>query len=412
MPRWRERYGSTYTIRAMNGDVVLFCDPEAVREIFRAPPDAFRPFAVETVAPILGPTSLILTEGERHRRDRKLLMPPFHGERMRTYAAIMRDTAVRVFAEAEGSETTTRELAQAISLEVIIRAVFGVEKPERVALFATQIASFTREFAPALGFFRFLQKDWFPPWRRFSRNYASFDAMLQTQIDAAREREGGEDILSLLLGARYEDGESMSDEEVKDQLRTLLMAGHETTATHLCWTLDLLLREPEALRIAGEEASTAWSESLDEEDPARLGKVPYLEACWKEAARIRPQITEVLRTLTRDMTFGGTRVPAGAAVSPSVLMVHHDPTVYPEPERYRPERFLERRYAPHEFFPFGGGNRRCIGAAFSAFEMQIVLAVLLANYDVSLLAAPAQPVRTNIVMGPKGGVPLRLTGLT
>ena len=406
MPRWRDEYGPVFTLRAMNGDVVMFCDPEAVKEIFRAPVDAFRPFAVETIAPILGSSSLILTSGERHRRDRKLLMPPFHGERMRAYAEIMRDAAVREFAAAEGKTTTMRELAQSISLEVIIRAVFGVEEAERVRTFARQIASFTADFVPALGFFRFLQRDWFPAWRRFRENYERFDRMLHAQVQRARERGTGEDILSLLLSARYEDGAPMNDSDIRDQLRTLLMAGHETTATHLCWTVDNLVREASPRQKATREAQAAWGEQGD--DAMALAQVPYIEACWKEAARLWPQITEVLRTVNRDITIAGVTVPAGAALSPSILMVHHDPSIYPEPASYRPERFMQGRYGPYEFFPFGGGNRRCIGAAFSAFEMQIVLSVLLANYEVELLAPRAEPVRSNIVMAPKGGVPLRI----
>lgn len=400
MERWSQRYGRVFTLKAINGDLVVFSSAAAAKEIFSAPPDICRPFAIEAFRGLLGRTSILTTQGARHRNDRRLLMPPFHGERMRAYAASMRASARHYIERACAQErSTTQSLASEITLDVIIRTVFGVDSQREIAEFRAAISDFDASFKPSLGFAPALQRTWFPPWRRFEAARDRFDALIQRQIDAIRGEEDRSDILSLLLAARYEDGEPMSDGEIYDQLRTLLIAGHVTTATNLAWTVDFLWRHPEHLARARAEAC---------EGDERV-EYPFIEACWKEALRFYPPTTEIIRALVQPMNIEGTTVPAGKAVAASISLVHRDPELYPNPHTYDPTRFLDRKFGPHEYFPFGGGHRRCIGAAFSGMEMNLVLAALLAKYDIELLAGPAKLKRTSMLLSPSGEVPIRVS---
>ncbi|WP_437562719.1 cytochrome P450 [Sorangium sp. So ce542] len=407
LSRCAATYGDVFNVPMYNGDVVMAGSPASVQDVMTAPPDALVPYATKSIAPLVGEHSLVMLSGERHRRERKLLTPPFHGDRMRAYAAAMADVAARRFAEAaRAPRAVAQDITQAISLDVILRAVFGVEEPSRMSAFARAIVAMTDALTPALTFLPVLQRELggLGPYARFRRRVEHLDALCREQIERARAAPG-DDILSLLVAARYDDGSSMSDQAIFDELRTLLFAGHETTALALAWALDHAHRHPTVLARLRDELDALGPEP----DPERLAALPYLDAVCKEALRLHPIVTEAPRMAAQPFRLGEHTLPPGTGVAPCILLVHHRPELYPEPSRFRPERFLERKYSPFEYLPFGGGNRRCIGAAFAMFEMKIVLGVALSAWEFRLLdERPPRPVRRNLTLGPAGGVPLAL----
>lgn len=408
IPRWFERYGDPFMIPAINGNVVLTAQPQLIKKIFGARPANYSPFAAEGLAAVTGARSLFQIRDREHRRHRRLIMPSFHGSRMRTYARDMYETSRTVFGEAAGKGVVSlHPLTQRISLEIILRTVFGVQEPARVAEFSAAITQMVDATSPLFIFMPFLQRElWgMGPYAKFRRIWLRLDAMLQQQIEHTRERDEGEDILSMLLQARDEDGGRLDDDEIRDELRTLLFAGHETTAIALCWAVDAVGRNPAvATRVVDELRGLGPNP-----EPEAIAKLPYLDAVCNEALRLYPIVTEVLRTLTEPMELGGVTLEPPTAVSACILGMHRNPTLYPEPETFRPERFLERKYAAHEFLPFGGGHRRCIGAAFAGFELRIVLGALLAQWGVALQDPTAPtPVRRNVTMAPNTGIPVVL----
>ena len=326
---------------------------------------------------------------------------------MRAYAETMRAVARRRLDEARGREVTMMELAQEITLEIIVRAVFGVEEPRRVAMMMASIIETVDRVHPAFVFAPILQRELggLGPYARFRRAFERTDAMLQEEIEAGRRRGPGDDILSLLLAARYDDGSAMGDAEIRDELRTVVVAGHETTAMTLAFLVDLLGRAPEPLAEARREAEAAVDAPAE-----ALARLPYVDAVVKETLRLRPILTDAMRTLKAPLGLGELEVPAGMHVAASTVLAHHDPARFPEPERFRPERFLETKPGPCEYLPFGGGHRRCLGAAFADMELRVVTAELLGRYDLRLTSpSRARPVRRNNTKTPSGGVPLRLS---
>jgi len=409
MPKWSAKYGDPFLIDAVNGKVAVTGDPKLVRQIFAANPNIYSPFATNAIGPIVGQRSLFLLVGDEHKRERKLLMPPFHGERMRAYGEIIAETTRRHFQAAAAQDAVKSfEVTQAISLEVIIRAVFGVQDAKRTQAFKEAVSGLSGAINPMFFFAPFTQQRLFGigPYDKFLRAYEHLDTLLQKQIDSTRAREKpGEDILNLLTSARYDDGTPMDDASIRDQLRTLLFAGHETTALTIAWLIDLIHRTPGVL-----ERTLGELDDLGENPtPEQIAAAPYLEAACKEAMRLFPITTEVTRTLRSPMTLGDYEMPIGTAVSSSILLVHYREDLYPEPNVFKPQRFLDRRYSSSEYMPFGGGMRRCIGAAFAMYEVKLVTATLLTNFKVDLLDATAPvPVRKNIALVPKGGVPIRV----
>lgn len=410
MAKARRRYGDPFSMRTINGHVVSTAEPELIREIFTTKDtDRFEPFASEAMTPFFGRQSLLLLQGEPHRRERKLLTPPFHGERMRAYGETIAAVAQRIAdAQPRGQTFSALEYAQRVSLEVIVRAVFGVEERARVDEF---VAALRRTLDAALPMFMFSAGTHrapfgLGPWARYQRESARVDELLYRQIAAVRpEAEGREDILALMLRARYEDGEPMRDEHVRDELRTLLIAGHETTATTLAWALELLHRHPDALARLHAELDACSG------DVESLAKLPYLGAVVDETLRLRPVIEVVFRKLRAPWRFAGYELPAGIALAPAIMLVHMRDDLYPQPHEFRPERMLERKPSPFEFLPFGGGHRRCIGAAFAHYEAKLVLATLLRAWSLELREPkPVAVVRQSLALGPAGGVRMAVVG--
>ena len=373
----RRRCGDYFTLRPQRDrHIVVTCDPLAVREVFTGDPNLL--YAGEgniALAPILGPGSTLLLDGAEHLRHRRLLLPPFHGERMRKYGGLMVQAAEREIAKwPRHRRFPALPSMQAITLEVIMRAVFGLEDHDRRERLARKlrrlldtVASRPRVVALVLTANRRGPRS---PWTRFAEAREEADVLVYEEIRARRADPSaaeGEDVLSLLLAARDESGEPLSDRELRDELMTLLVAGHETTATALAWTLERLVRSPEVL-----------GRLLDEQ---RGGGEEYLEAAIKETLRLRPVVPAVARRLQQPMRIGAWDLPAGVSIAPSIYLLHRRADLYPEPLAYRPERFLDDPPGTYEWIPFGGGVRRCLGASFAMFEMKAVLGVVLRRWQ-------------------------------
>jgi cytochrome P450 len=391
-------HGDFVTVPAPNGTVVMALTPKAAKEVFQADPTALDAFAVQATIPLLG-HSLLTSSGERHRRDRKLLTPPFHGERMRAYGEAMHVLALaHTGSWRAGDRVRAHEATTAISLDVILRTVFGVDEGPAFEEGRRVLRDMIAGFSPLVAFTNKLQRGWFPPWRRFLAARAAFAALVDEQIRGRRaSNESGADILGLLLDARYDDGSAMTDDQIRDQLLTILIAGHETTAIALAWALYWLVRHPAVVARLREELE-------GKSDPT---KVAYLQAVCDETMRLHPIVPDVVRKLNRPMTLGGFDVPSGHDIGVAICAIHADPNVYPEPQTFDPERFLSKRPSPFEFLPFGGGHRRCLGAAFSDYEMKIVLAAIVSRFELEP-DGEDRPTRRNVTMGPAKGVPLRV----
>jgi cytochrome P450 len=399
------RFGDPFTMSLNGIPTVTTADPELIRTILGADPAGFDAFGKDLFGPVMGNESLILLDGEPHRAARKLLAPPFHGARMRAYAQAMQEIAVD---EARrwpaGAAVTIQRATQSISLRVILRAVLGIDDPEESRRWEQVVVDVITALKPSLMFFKWLQRDFggLGPWARLQRITASVEAMVYEELRRRRAEPGTrEDILSLIMAACYDDGTAMSDRQVFETMMTLIIAGHETTAIALAWALWLIHRQPEVLaqlrdelRQAGDDAE-AWT------------RLPYLEAVCQETLRLHPVATSVVRVLSRPLRLGDWELPVGVAVSPSIIGLHRRPELYPQPEAFLPERFVERSFAPWEFLPFGGGHRRCIGAAFALFEMKIVLAGILRQRQLRLVDERPIPIaQRNTVVGP--GRPIAL----
>lgn len=409
--RNRDKYGDIFTARVVNGTVVVVGNPAGAQTIFSADADTFVPFASTTMKPLIGGNSILFLTGQRHKRERKLLVPPFHGERMRAYGDIIRDATLNTASHwIPGTPMPFQTSTQAISLEVIIRAVFGIEEQSRVDETRNKIIEFASELSPLLLFFPFLQRSFggYGPFARFQRMRAELTALLQNEIDTRRRAaDPGSDILSLLLAARHEDGSAMSNEELHDELITLVFAGHETTGIALAWALYWLLRNPDCMSRLMAEIDTLGREPL----PEALARLPYLDCVVHETLRLHPIVPDIPRELVRPLELEGYTIPAGVGVAVATTLVHDRADIYPEPRRFKPERFLERKFSPFEYMPFGGGFRRCIGAAFATYEMKIVLGTILSRYRLVLANQDeVRPARRNVVLGPETGVPVMLIG--
>lgn len=400
MTRCQARYGDTFKVEiAREGTWVFVSDPQDVETVFKGDPDVLRAGEGNAVlGPLVGDNSLLLLDGRRHLSERKLMLPPFHGGRMKHYADTMRAVAEEELARwPTGRSFPVWPAMQAVTLEVIMRTVFGVEdaaRLDRLRAALRGLLDWTGDrnrllFLAVIGLQRTQRVG------SFRRAMEAVDRLLMEEIAQRRadpELAERDDVLSLLLQARYEDGRPMADRELRDELVTLLVAGHETTATALAWTFERLVHHPDVLARAREE---------DDGE--------YLDAVIKETLRLRPILPIVVRKLAQPFEVAGHRLPAGITVVPCIYLMHRRPDVYPDPLAFRPERFLEKPAGTYTWIPFGGGVRRCLGASFALFEMKQVLSTVLPQVELRTEpGAGERIVRRTITYVPEHGARIEI----
>ncbi|MBD2189621.1 cytochrome P450 [Pseudanabaena mucicola] len=403
------------------GNSLLFVnEPQAIQQIltndrkqFCAPGELN-----EILKPVLGGNSVIMIDGERHRKRRQVVMPSFHGARMQNYGQIIFDITNKVFqgllAQKKENQASVnflaREAMQEISMQIILQAVFGLyegKRSEQLRYLMTQMtALFNSPFTSAALFFKVLQKDlgaW-SPWGNFIRQKEQLDQLIYQEISERRANHDPErtDILTMLLSAIDEEGNGMSDLELHDELLALLFAGHETTATAMSWALYWVHHLPEVKAKILQELKTL----SNPHDWMSIFRLPYLTAVCNETLRIHPVgMLTFPRVAEESVNILGHQIEPKTIVVGCIYLLHQRQDLYPEPSQFKPERFLDRQYSSYEFMPFGGGVRRCVGEALAQFEMKIVLATILANYDVDLCDRKSvKPQRRGVTLAPAGGI--------
>ncbi|NJN03681.1 MAG: cytochrome P450 [Leptolyngbyaceae cyanobacterium RM1_1_2] len=413
--RYSREYGDIFTMRLGKvGTYVVLSSPAAVQDIFNqdAKFDIGRGNAI--AEPLIGKNSLMLMDGDRHRQQRKLLMPPFHGERLQTYAhQICQITQQAIAQWSTGQTFVARSAMQVISLEVILKIVFGLSDGQRYQqlkpLLADWLDMTDSPLRSSLLFLRFLQRDWgsWSPWGRMKQRQRQVHELLQAEIAERRTQgdTGRTDVLSLMMAARDEAGEAMSDEALKDELLTILFAGHETTATTLAWAFYQIHQHLDIRQKLLQELA-----SLEEFTPTTAARLPYLSAVCQETLRLYPVLPVIFPRIAKSsVKVGGYEFEAETILMASIYLVHSREDLYPQAHTFRPERFLERQYTPAEYLPFGGGSRRCLGYALAQLEMKLVLATVLSQYQLALAAAkPVKIQRRGFTLAPAGGVQLRV----
>jgi cytochrome P450 len=392
MKQLSRRFGDAFsvTLPALGPSVVI-ANPELVKRVFTAKPDVLAFGEDSPLGRVLGPGSLFSLDGERHLRERRLLLPPFHGERMKSYEAIIEDEARKEMATwPDGAEFRTLEPFMRITLNAILRTVFGAEGPHLRRL--AELLPPAVELGSRLALLPWAQRDLgrVSPGGRFVRMRRAYDAVIDEMIDEALadpRLEERADVMALLLRAHYEDGSSMSRSQIADELLTLLAAGHETTATSLAWAVERLRRHPAVLARLTEEAR-------GEDGVLRMATI-------HEVQRTRPVIVATSRVVVADDGFelGEWRIPKGHRVVVSASMIHNDPRFFDDPLTFAPDRFVDRKPDTYTWVPFGGGTRRCIGAAFAHMEMDIVLRTLLREFDLAPTSEPSERWRSRGIAG-------------
>jgi cytochrome P450 len=394
--RCRARYGKRFTLRVLQTPpFVHLSDPAEVKEVFRAPPDVLHPGeGAQVLEPVVGANSVILLDESAHLSQRKLMLPAFHGERMEALSGVLEEVTEREVASwplGEAFELHPR--LQALTLEVILRAVFGLDEGERLDALRDRLTQILEFGASPASLLPFLQRG--RVWNEFVEGRAEVDRLLFDLIDERRAEGNGdqrEDVLAMLLAARHEDGSPMSKQELRDELMTLLVAGHETTASELSWAFERLARTPRVVREL-----TAAVDSADGDE--------YVTATAQETLRHRPVLPQAApRLVKRPVEVGGFLYPEGVCLCANSYLIHHDPAVYPDPYEFRPERFLDEPPGTYTWLPFGGGRRRCLGASFAMLEMKVVLRAVFARAEpVPAPSTTEGSRRRSITLSPRRG---------
>jgi cytochrome P450 len=396
--RCRARYGRRFTVKLLSAPPFVFVsDPDEIKQVFTAPADVLHPGeGAQILEPILGQNSVILLDGRPHLSQRKLMLPAFHGERMQKLSGLLTEVSEReVDTWPKDRSVATHPLLQALTLEVILRAVFGLDPGPRLDRLRTTLTTMATEATQPFSALPWLQKDANPRWRRFVAIREETDQLIFDLIDERRaEQAERADILSMLLDARHEDGSPMSAQELRDELMTLLVAGHETTASSLAWAVERLVREPRVVERLQREVDSGDGDA-------------YLTATIQETLRARPVLANSApRLVKRPVEVGGWQYDASSPVClvPNAYLVHHDAAVYQDPYTFRPERFLDEPPGTYTWIPFGGGRRRCLGASFAQLEMKIVLRAILERLTIAPGADGAElSRRRSITIAPRAG---------
>jgi cytochrome P450 len=392
LERCRARYGKRFTMRLLQTPpFVHHSEPEHIREIFTAPPEVLHPGeGARILEPVVGANSVILLDERAHLSQRKLMLPAFHGEKMQRLSALMREVTEREVGRWPRDEPLElHPRLQALTLEIILRAVFGLDAGERLDALRDRLTRILAFGARPASMLPGLQRG--RQWHEFVEQRDEADAVIYSTIDERRQNGRGDDVLAMLLEARHEDGSPMAPVELRDELMTLLVAGHETTASELAWAFERLPRTPRVMRRLTEEIDG------DGDD--------YLTATVHETLRRRPVLPNAApRLVTQPVEVGGWRYEPGVCLIADTYLLHHDPDVYPDPYDFRPERFLDEQPGTYTWIPFGGGRRRCLGASFALLEMKIVLRAVLEQAELAPAADDAEGARRrSITLSPKAG---------
>lgn len=364
--------------------------PQAIKEIFTAPQGHFDSGkANQAFRPLLGNNSLLLLDGSSHQRQRRLLMPPFHGDRLRTYGQLICDiTRQEISQWPVNKPFVIRKELQVITLRIILQVVFGSEQVQRVKMLNQCLSSLVDSFISPF------------PWRlfSFSRTKQQLDELIYAEIRQRRQQANSSaaDILTLLLAAQDEVGQPMTDEEIRDELITLVMAGYETTTTAVLWALYWVTKLPSAREKLQRELGKVGSSPT----PSEIAQLPYLTAVCSETLRIYSitgfTFDRIVKVPLKVMDY---EFEPGTVLSPCAYLTHQRDELYPEPKLFKPERFFERQFSPYEYYPFGGGNRSCIGMTFAQFEIKLVLATILSRLRLSLVNhRPVRPVPRGVTL--------------
>jgi cytochrome P450 family 135 len=401
----RRRYGNSFSLTFVGFErpMVMISDPEAIKALYSERANGLPPGRSIALEPIVGSRSILLLEGAEHLARRKLMLPPFHGERMRSYESTVEQiVSDEIDSWPLDAAFPIHSRMQAVTLEVILRVVFGVGGGPRLARLRELLGKLLAETAsPTTQLLAMVTRRLGSggPWGPFEELLGEVDELLYAEIGEHRKApdlEQRDDILSALMLARFEDGEAMGDSELRDQLMTLLLAGHETTATALAWSFDLLLRHPEPLAKLRDEL--------------REGSEEYLRATITEALRLRPVVPLAGRRTVKPLTADGYELPPGTDVSPAIWLTHTRADLYPDPFAFRPERFLDAAPDTYAWIPFGGGIRRCLGASFAEFEMRIALREVLTRCELHKASPKPERIgRRNITFSPRDGTPVVVT---
>lgn len=418
LDRCSDRYGDTFSTRVLglnSPPVVFFGSPEALQDIFTAPTSKFDfSRATHVFKPLMGEQSIVLQQERSHQRTRQLLLPPFHGERMRHYGELICEITTEATQHLNpGTSFLISEIIPDITLQIILQVVFGINPGSRYQqlkkLLSSLLEDVTSPLYSSLFFFPPLQWDLGArsPWGSFLRRQQEIDELIYSEIEERRTQNNTSltDILSLLLSARDEAGEPMTDVELRDQLVSLLLLGYETTAASLAWAFYWIHSLPSVKEKLEAELNQ------QELNPEQITKLPYLTALCQETLRTYPiALISMPRMAKEGMEIGGYQIEAKTVIIPCIYLAHQRPSIYPNPREFQPERFLGKKFTPYEFLPFGGGSRGCIGAAFSLYEMKLIIATILSQFQLELAdKKPIKPVRRGITIVPSRGVKIVVT---
>lgn len=422
MERYLRLHGDIYNFGNPERAFLYVSNPQAIQQIFTANPALFHTSQQSHFFDeLFGFNAIFSVDGEAHKQKRKLLMPPFHGDRIAAYSRAICETTERLTANWQpGQNICIRPYMQEITLQTILRIVFGrnsgdrLQKIQKIA--GQMLATLSSPLTSAIVFFPSLQQDFGPwsPWGRFLQLRTAMDALIFAEIGDRQAAETtpensnagpkGEDLISLLLASRDDRGNPPDARQIRDELVAILVAGHETTASALCWALYWIHYLPEVERKLRAELATSAG------DPAAIAKLPYLGAVCAETLRIYPiAATAFTRRLKEAWTLLDYDLAPGTILLPCIYQLHHREDLYPEPKQFRPERFLERQFSPYEYVPFGGGSRRCLGMALALHELKLAIATILGKFDLALTRRrPEVPVRRGVTLAPRGNLSLRV----
>jgi len=400
-----KKFGDPFTLPG-KPSIIVTGDPAGIKTIYSADPDTFAPLN-QDMSVFLGKHAMILQSGAEHKRSRRLMMPPFHGQRMRAYGETMCRLAKEQTDQwTKGQQVVTYDVAQRISLDIIMQVIFGVSDPAQKEALSKQMVELLNGISPLVAMFPALRREFggVGPFARFKRQQRALYEGLDALIHTARESKPGENILSLLIEARYEGDQPLSDDEIRDQLLLMVVAGHETTGISLAWALYALHRPENAAVL---EKLRAELDTLGNDwDLAAMDKLPYLEAVCQETLRRYPIAPAPSpRKLLRPLEFMGYSLEPGTGLGVGIGLVHFREDLYPDPWAFKPERFLERKFSPFEYVPFGGGARRCLGAAMASYEMRLVLGTIMKRFRLRLASLKPDNGKIRAAnVGPASGV--------